>query len=146
MADETPASPRIPHRKIHRWIFIVAGAYNLIWGAYAVLDPQWMFRFTGMPPSNYPQIFACLGMVIGLYGIVYFEVARVPERGWVLAAVGLIGKILGPIGMTNLVVRGIWPRSAFILCATNDLIWWIPFAWYLYDAWPAFRRDLAARH
>jgi len=40
-----------------------------------------------MPPLNHPAIFACLGMVVGLYGIIYFEVARVPERAWLLAAV-----------------------------------------------------------
>jgi hypothetical protein len=51
-----------------------------------------------MPQENYPQVFACLGMVIGLYGVLYLEVARVPERGWVLAAVGLTGKVLGPLG------------------------------------------------
>jgi hypothetical protein len=28
------------------------------------------------------------------------------------------------------------------LCLTNDLIWWIPFALYLRDAWPSFRREL----
>ena len=26
------------------------------------------------------------------------------------------------------------PPSAFVLCLTNDVIWWIPFALYLRDA------------
>lgn len=81
-------------------------------------------------------------MVVGLYGIIYFEVARVPERGWLLAAVGLIGKILGPIGLAQLIWSGAWPRSTIVLCLTNDVIWWIPFALYLYDAWPAFSQDI----
>ncbi|MGA2053463.1 MAG: hypothetical protein ABSH19_09140, partial [Opitutales bacterium] len=83
-------------RRLHRAVFAGAGLYNVLWGLYAALDPQWLFRFAGMPLSNYPQIFACLGMVVGLYGILYFEVARVPEHGWLLAAVGFAGKILGP--------------------------------------------------
>jgi hypothetical protein len=87
-----------------------------------------------MPPINYPEVFACLGMVVGLYGIVYVEIARVPERGWLYAAIGLAGKILGPIGWLTLVVRGRWPVATIVLCATNDLVWWIPFALYLYDA------------
>ena len=95
-----------------------------------------------MAPANYPQIFACLGMVVGLYGIVYWEVARVPERGWLLAAVGLVGKVLGPIGLVQLILSHEWPASTIILSVTNDFIWWIPFALYLYDAWPFFRRDL----
>jgi hypothetical protein len=44
------------------------------------LDPQWLFRFARMPLQNHPEIFACLGMAIGLYGILYLEVARHPER------------------------------------------------------------------
>src|SRR5438552_3926090 len=88
-----------------------------------------------MPLQNYPDIFACLGMVIGLYGILYLEVARVPERGWLMAAVGFLGKLLGPIGWIYMVATGHWPTATLILCLTNDFIWWLPFALYLYDAW-----------
>lgn len=126
----------IPRRRFHRVVFTAAGIYNIGWGIYSALDPQWLFRFAGMPPLNHPEIFACLGMVIGLYGILYLEVARVPERGWLLAAVGLLGKVLGPIGMVQLIWTGHWPAAAAILCVTNDWIWWIPFSLYLYDARP----------
>jgi hypothetical protein len=130
----------IVRRHFHRIVFVAAGLYNIVWGLYAVIDPQWLFRFAGMPPENYPQVFACLGMVIGLYGVLYLEVARVPERGWLIAAVGLTGKVLGPIGLAHLIWSGIWRARTGILCVTNDLIWWIPFSLYLYDAWPAFRK------
>jgi hypothetical protein len=131
-------------RRWHRGVFVAAGIYNLGWGLYSALDPQWLFRFAAMPPSNTPEIFACLAMVIGLYGILYLEVARVPERGWLLAAVGLLGKVLGPIGMGVLLLRGSWPPRSAILCVTNDLVWWIPFALYLRDAWPSFRATVTA--
>ena len=124
-------------RRFHRAVFVAAGLYNIGWGLWSALDPQWLFRVTGMPLLNHPAIFACLGMVVGLYGILYFEVARVPERGWLIAAVGLAGKILGPLGMAWLIATGAWPLSAVILCLTNDLIWWLPFALYLHDAWRA---------
>ena len=130
-------------RRWHRLMFIVAGVYNIGWGLFSALDPGWLFRFAGMPAQNYPEIFGCLGMVVGLYGLVYFEIARRPERGWLLAAVGLIGKVLGPIGLANLLWTGQWPPSTIVLCLTNDFLWWIPFGLYLYDAWPDFRRDLA---
>lgn len=135
---------KITRRKLHRWTFVLAGLYNVLWGLYSAIDPQWLFRFTGMEPMRHPQIFACMAMVVGLYGVVYFEVARVPERGWVLIAVGLVGKILGPIGLLVLIVRGAWPLSSIVLCVTNDFIWWVPFSLYLYDAWPHFQKDLKA--
>ena len=121
-------------RKFHRIVFAIAGAYNLAWGAYSALDPQWLFRFAGMPLSNYPEIFACLGMVVGIYGFLYWEVARVPERGFLIAAIGLLGKVLGPIGLVQLIASGAWPLKSAVLCLTNDFIWWVPFALYLRDA------------
>jgi hypothetical protein len=95
--DKSPLVGEMPRRKFHRVVFIAAPIYDIAWGLYAVWDPQWLFRFSGLPLQNHPQIFACLGMVVGLYVIVYFEVARVPERGWLLAAVGLLGKVLGQL-------------------------------------------------
>jgi hypothetical protein len=124
----------IPRHHLHRATFILAGTYNLGWGAHSIVDPQWLFRLAHMPPANYPQIFACLGMVVGVYGILYWEVARRPENGWLIAAVGLLGKILGPIGLVRLIMTGQWPPSTLILCVTNDFIWWIPFGLYLFDA------------
>lgn len=133
-------------RRLHRITFTAAGIYNIAWGWYAVLDPQWFFRVAGIPLSNTPQIFATLGMVLGLYGLLYLDVARVPERGWSIAAVGMTGKILGPIGLAWLILTDTWPVESVILIATNDLVWWIPFALYLHDAFPSFRSDFPAPH
>ena len=85
-------------------------------------------------------------MAVGLYGLFYLEVARVPSRGWLMAADGLIGNILGPIGAVVLIAQEQWPPKAFILCLTNDLIWWIPFGLYLYDAWKPFIADVEDLH
>ena len=126
-------------RTFHRVIFVAAGCYNVLWGLWSALDPQWLFRFSGLAPLNHPAVWACLAMVIGLYGILYFEVARVPERGWLIAAVGLAGKLLGPVGLAVLIVKGIWPVRTIVLSLTNDVIWWVPFAVYLKDSWRFFR-------
>ena len=137
----TTSAGRIRRRGLHRAVFAVAGVYNLAWGAYAALDPQWLFRVAVMPPLNHPAIFACLGMVVGVYGFLYLEVARAPERGFAIAAVGLLGKVLGPIGLARLIATGEWPAATLVLCLTNDFVWWIPFALYLHDAWPFHRAD-----
>src|ERR1700752_1024272 len=117
----------IAHRRRHRIIFCLAGGYNILWGLYAGLYPQGLFRLAKLPLLNHPQIFACLGMVVGLYGILYLEVARVPERGFAIAAGGFVGKLLGPLGWLHLVATGRWPGATLILCLTNDFIWWAPF-------------------
>lgn len=129
-------------RKFHQIVFMLAGIYNILWGIFVSFDPNWLFRFAKMELPNYPEIFVCVGMVVGLYGIVYLEIARRPERGFLLALVGFIGKILGPIGAIYYVSLGKWTFSALIMNLTNDFIWLIPFALYLYDSFPFYKKDL----
>jgi hypothetical protein len=128
----------LKRRRLHRWTFGLAAVYNIGWGLFSSVDPQWLFRFAGMQPLNHPAVFACLAMVVGVYGICYAEVARRPEHGFLIAAVGLLGKLLGPLGLAFLVLTGEWPRATIVLCLTNDLVWWVPFSVYLKDAWPAW--------
>lgn len=78
-------------------------------------------------------------MVPGLYGLLYLEVVRRPEQGWPAAAVGLTGKVLGPLGPAWPIAAGVWPFSTVVIVITNDLVRWVPFAWYLYDGRPRFR-------
>jgi hypothetical protein len=132
-------------RRFHQAVFALAGAYNLAWGAYSAIDPQWLFRYAGMTPLNHPAIFACLGMVVGVYGLLYWQVVREPERGFEITAVGLLGKVLGPIGLIQLIASGAWPMKSVVLCVTNDFIWWIPFVLYLIDCRNARRETSAAR-
>lgn len=147
LGPERPRPPqRLPRRRFHRWTFGLAAAYNVAWGIYSALDPQWLFRVTDMPPMRHPTIFACLAMVIGLYGVLYADVARRPERGFSIAAVGLAGKVLGPLGLAVLVAQGTWPPRSVVLVLTNDLLWWGPFGLYCYDAWPFFQRELEVPH
>jgi hypothetical protein len=128
-------------RKFHRIVFFLAGIYNICWGLFIAYDPNWLFLFAEMEPINYPDVFACLGMVVGLYGVVYLEIARQPERGFLLAAVGFVGKVLGPVGMVMLIAQGKWKAGALIMNVTNDFIWLIPFGIYLWDSWPFYKKD-----
>ena len=124
---------RIAHRQWHRGVFAAAALYNIGWGLFTALYPKWFFQFAGMDAPRYPEVFACLGMVIGLYGVLFAAVAWAPEQGGLIAGVGLAGKVLGPFGMGVAIQQGAWPADALWLCVTNDFIWWAPFGWYLVD-------------
>lgn len=119
-----------------RWLtsaLRLAGLYNLLWGALVVFFPLAFFRWADLPLPNYPEIWQCLGMVVGVYGIGYWIAARDPARHWPIIAVGLLGKVLGPIGMMWALWRGTLPPVMAWICMFNDVIWWIPFSaalWY----------------
>lgn len=116
---------------------ILAGLYNLTWGLLVVVFPQQTLSRIGIEtPYAFPQIWQCLGMVIGVYGIGYLIAARAPFQHWAIIMVGLLGKVFGPIGFLNGLLSGALPASMGWMILTNDLIWWIPFAIIL---WSAFR-------
>ena len=118
-----------------------AAVYNLLYGALVIFFPMLLFRWAGMPLPNYPEIFQCLGMVVGVYGVGYAIAATNPTRHWPIVFVGLLGKFLGPIGFIHSALTGRLPWIAGWMNVTNDLIWWIPFTLVLIAAYR--QRDIA---
>lgn len=111
-----------------------AAIYNVLWGAAVIIAPQALFQWAGMDPPRYPEIWQCVGMIVGVYGVGYWIAAWDPYRHWPIVLVGLLGKILGPIGFLNAAITGALPWAWGATILTNDLIWWIPFAWILVGA------------
>ncbi len=119
-----------------KFCLIAAGIYNLVWGTVVILFPLVPFRWAGMEPPRYPELWQCIGMIVGVYGVGYLAAARDPARHWPIVLVGFLGKIFGPIGFAMALVRGTLPTAAAWTILTNDLIWWAPFVGIL---WHAFR-------
>ncbi len=118
------------------WALGAAGVYNLAWGAFAILFPLALFRWTGFDPMpNYPALWQCIGMIVGVYGVGYLIAAGDSRRHWPIVLVGLLGKLFGPIGFLNAAMTGELPWTMGWTLLTNDLIWWAPFTAILWDAW-----------
>lgn len=105
----------------------LAAVYNLIWGAWVVLVPAQFFIWTGMVVPDQLMIWQGMGMVIGVYGLGYWWASADPIRHWPIVAVGLLGKICGPIGFIINYLQDIVPAGFGWTLITNDLVWWIPF-------------------
>lgn len=128
-----------------RWCLIAAGIYNLGWGLFVIVSPHTLFDWTGTERLNHPEIWQCVGMVIGVYGIGYLAAARNPYRHWPIILVGFLGKLLGPLGFLFSWARGQLPASWGWLILTNDLVWLPPFATILGSAIRERWRSLPAR-
>ena len=123
-------------RWAHHWL-LAAGVYNLAWGGAMAVAPIQTLRLLGVKPSSlelWPQFWACIGMIIGVYGIGYLIASRNPYRHWPIVLVGLLGKILGPIGFFISAIQHQLPWSMGLTILTNDLLWWIPFSMILWHA------------
>lgn len=122
--DSTPKWPAIVLR--------LAAIYNLAWGVWTILFPNHIFDLTGIERPNYPGIWQCVGMIVGVYGIGYWFAARDFRIHWPIVLVGFLGKVFGPIGFVGAVTSGELPLQWGVTILTNDLIWWVPFASMLY--------------
>jgi hypothetical protein len=118
-------------------VLLAAALYNLVWGGFIVLFPLTSFRWAGLAEPNYPAIWQCLGMVIGVYGIGYAIAAVDPYRHWPIVLVGLLGKLFGPLGF----LFSDLPWVAGLMLLANDLVWWPPFMLILRGAWQHALRD-----
>lgn len=119
-------------------VLVAAGLYNLLWGAFVILAPNALFEWIGAELPNYPSLWQCVGMIVGVYGVGYLAAARDPIRHWPIVLVGLLGKIFGPIGFIDAaLIRKNFPPEFGWTIITNDLIWWIPFGLILLAAWRA---------
>jgi hypothetical protein len=118
---------------IYRLIFSLAALYNIAFGIWACFWPGALFAMLKIAPPNYPSLWQCLGMVVGLYGLLYAYAAVALHRATLIIAIGLAGKILGPIGMFIAFHSGEWPLRAVILIVFNDFVWWLPFTVFLLE-------------
>lgn len=117
------------------FILKAAGIYNILWGTLVILFPYFFFDLAHMERPNYPELWQCVGMIVGVYGIGYWIAANDPIRHYPIILVGFLGKILGPIGFVQALWSGKFTGIFGINIIFNDLIWWIPFYWILKKKW-----------
>jgi small multidrug resistance pump len=110
---------------LRRWMY-AAAAYNALWGLGVVL-------FAG------PVAWKCVGMLVACYAPGYWWAARRPLPE--IVAIGLLGKILGPIGFVWVLATGRLPLAFGFVILANDVVWWPAFVAYLRHCWGAARRS-----
>jgi len=118
---------------------ILAGIYNILWGGFIVLYPDFLFQYANLHVPRYPEIWQCVGMIVGVYGIGYLAASLDPLVHWPIVLVGALGKLLGPIGFAFSLYSGRFNTDFGIVIISNDIIWWVPFGLILYKSWTSGR-------
>ena len=116
-----------------RWLW-AAGLRPILRGALAIAFPNLLPDWCGISRPNYPEIWQCVGMIVGVYGVGY---RRSPRPSHTLAdrARGAAGQNLRSDRFRRkLPLRGTFPPIFGLTIFSNDLIRWIPFGMMLWDA------------
>jgi hypothetical protein len=124
-----------PQQSWMRAVLRAAGLYNLAWGLLVVSFPLVPFQWARMAPPRYPELWQCLGMIVGVYGLGYLIAAASPHRYWPLVLVGLLGKVFGLVGFLLAALSGRLPWVAGWTIVSNDLVWSVPFGLILYQVY-----------
>ncbi|EAQ78949.1 redoxin domain-containing protein [Blastopirellula marina] len=118
-----------------KYLLLTAGAYNLVWGTSAILFPAAMLAWLQVDAGSSAQVFwQCIGMLVAVYGCGYLIASWDAYRHWPLIFVGLLGKLLGPIGYLIAYSGGSLPATFGWTILTSDLLWWAPFVVILWGA------------
>lgn len=116
-------NPLVDKLDRYRPWFYCAAAYNAIWGGFVIVWPNALFEWLGIPPPNPSTWFQCIGMMVGVYAIGYWLIARDPARFGPFVYIGIAGKLLGPIGFVAAAIEGDLPWSFGWINLANDLVW-----------------------
>lgn len=93
--------------------------------------PTQFFALFEMSPPDEPLPWSWVAATVGAFALLYAAAAWRPERGDVAIAIGLTAKVAGPLTWLGMVAGGRATPSVFPLVLSADLIWWLPFCWYL---------------
>lgn len=120
-----------------RYALWAAASYNILWGTLVVCFPALTYHWAGMKQLDYPELWQCIGMVVGVYGVAFGVAGWDPLRHWPVVLAGLMGKVLGPIGFVSAAMHGRLPWKMGWTILANDVIWWLPFGLILAAAYHA---------
>lgn len=132
MTSEAPGMNHAHEAAPPRWPvvwLILGGIHSIVWGLGIILMPGPASAIYGLsaPPHDL-FLWQGTGLVIVLFGTGYLIAASSPFHHWAVVLIGLLAKVLGPIGMLVAVLRGEVSANVLWLLPVNDVIWWIPFS------------------
>jgi hypothetical protein len=104
-----------------RWL-CAAAAYNAVWGTTVAVGAD-------------AVAWKSVGMMVLCYAPGYWLASRRPLPE--LVAVGLLGKVLGPLGFAYAFATGSLPLAFGLVILANDVAWWPAFVRYLRETHPA---------
>lgn len=109
------------------WLLRLAALHCLVWGVFIIAWPTRSALVYGFEEGITDEfLWRGTGLSIVLFGLGYGLGSIDPRRHVGPILLGLIAKILGPLGIMMSVVNGQVSSKVLWLLPVNDVVWWIP--------------------
>jgi len=119
----------------HSKMLKAAAACSIFSGLYFAAFPELAMSFLKVEPqAGYAELWRYLGITLCIYGVGYWCASYAPVRHSLLVMIGLLAKILGPIGFLLAARNGSLPILPGIVFLVSGLFWSIPFTAVLLHA------------
>ena len=119
----------------HGQMLKLAAACSIFSGLYSATLPESAMSMLNVEPQpGYAELWRYLGITLCIYGVGYWCASYAPVRHSLIVLIGLLGKILGPVGFLLAARNGSLPMLPGIVFLVNGLIWSIPFTAVLLHA------------
>lgn len=130
-SEKTHGEEHDPLAGYRPW-FYAAALYNVLWGSFTILFPQLFLQLIHVRAFDVLPLWQCIGMFVLVYAPAYWWAGRYPSSYRHLILIGLLGKVLGPVGFVWAYLHGQLPLAFGLTNLTNDVIWWPAFVLYLH--------------
>ena len=127
-----------------RWmarVLLIAAAFDVLGGTFVVLAPTAPFAWAGLELPRYPESWQALGLMLATYGLGYVWAARRPFQLWPIVLVGLLAKVLVPLGFVWAASSGSLPWEFGLPVLALGPVWWVPFGLILRGASRSHRAE-----
>lgn len=116
--------------KIFKSILLASGLCGIVWGIIAIIYAQNWFDNLG-----HAELFQAMGLYELALGIAYLMASNNPLRNWQIVLIGFIIKITLTLGYLYYSLVKVEPDFIFQMILITDLVWILPFALVLYNAY-----------
>jgi len=124
---ETPSPSTKPLTKWMKFVLRFVAVFNVLAGLFMLIGYHETYKIIGMdkPAINFP--IQLVGILVGLFGVGYYLVAKNPIENRNVLALGFWSKLLGSCLGTGYVLLGKLPPQFIAVYFFADLIYLPPF-------------------
>lgn len=107
-----------------------AAICNIAWGLWLAMSPD--LPFANLSSVLMPSLLRFAGLTVCLWGVGYAIASLNPLQHWGTVLIGLVGKVVTPVGLIVEMESSSIPSSMILMIFFNYVIWWGPFGLILY--------------
>jgi peroxiredoxin len=119
------------NKRIPIWMILVvriAAVYHFLIGFFIVFFPKTIFLWLQIEPPNYLFIWQSLGVIVSVYGVAYYLCSYNLLKHYPIILIGLLSNFGITIAFIVSFIAGHVNASFFWIIFTNDMIWFVPYA------------------